>query len=140
MCEKGNATGLRAGLAQIPIPQIVGKFPKSRNLFPGPGFFARPQLLAKSASGEEAMYAKKWFVRSVFGLGLTAALALGAQAQTADPTPQQQDIHQDKKDIRQDKRDLALISATSITTRPIWPRIASIAMLTSERSVMIRRT
>ncbi|HKE08999.1 MAG TPA: hypothetical protein VKB48_14300 [Candidatus Acidoferrum sp.] len=92
------------------------------------------------------MYAKKWFVRSVFGLGLTAA-SLGAQAQTPDPTPQQQDIHQDKKDIRQDKRDLAQDRGDRSAdqrdinrTGPIWPRIASIAMLTSETSIMIRRT
>jgi hypothetical protein len=52
------------------------------------------------------MCTKKWLVRCVFGPGLAGALALGAQAQTPDPTPKQQGIHQDKKDIRQDKRDL----------------------------------
>src|SRR5215475_11415271 len=88
--------------------QVVRKSQKSTKPFPANRVSsARHQLLAKFTSGEQTMLAKKWFTYGAFGFVLSGALALGTQAQTPDPTPQQQDIHQDKKDIRQDKRDLA---------------------------------
>src|SRR5438034_6577558 len=45
--------------------------------------------------------------RGVLAVAFAGLLAGGSYAQSPDPTPQQQDMQNDKKDIRSDKKDLA---------------------------------